>query len=90
MTRGRGDLDTDKSDDVIYEQPLKLDNVVYLVQEADIDEMFDFADADSDGRLSFREFEVVVDVNVMHLIILENYENKSKQQTAAGEIYYCL
>ena len=34
----------------------------YHVQEADIDEMFDFADADSDGRLSFQEFEVVVNV----------------------------
>ena len=40
---------------------------ISYVQEADIDEMFDFADADSDGRLSFREFEVVVDVNVMHI-----------------------
>ena len=46
--------------------------------------MFDFADADSDGRLSFREFEVVVDVNVMHMYI-ENYENKIGAQQQRDE-----
>ena len=34
--------------------------IVKIVQDSDIDEMFAFADANSDGRLSFQEFEVII------------------------------
>ena len=62
----------------------------YHVQEADIDEMFDFADADSDGRLSFQEFEVVVNVMSCKKQFCE--DNIGRQPIAVSDIsiYICL
>ena len=37
-----------------------LSSIIKIVQDSDIDEMFAFADANSDGRLSFQEFEVMI------------------------------
>ena len=38
--------------------------VMQILQDSDIDEMFAFADANSDGRLSFQEFEVTILMSV--------------------------
>ena len=37
-----------------------LSSIINIAQDSDIDEMFAFADANSDGRLSFQGFEVMI------------------------------
>ena len=46
-------------------------NLPVTVDDEDIDEMFEFADKDRDGKLSYEEFQVTLDVvkNAKVLII---------------------
>jgi Ca2+-binding EF-hand superfamily protein len=37
-------------------------NLPVVVEDEDIDEMFEFADKDGDGKLSYQEFQVILDV----------------------------
>ena len=39
-------------------------NLPVPVAEAEIDEMFEFADKNQDGKLSFAEFELMVNLNM--------------------------